>query len=126
MGKLTTLSRLLLVCSFAFLISTLDANKASAAPTVAKDSLTQTASTSYRPAEVEAKGTGALKTDCPKGQFYDIAHARCYSCPKGYGRTGNAVTSDKACSRKTSKILNNAKYQFQNSNAVSWPAKFTD
>ena len=39
------------------------------------------------------------KTNCPKGAFLDIGLGRCYSCPRGYQRTTQAVTHQRACSR---------------------------
>jgi hypothetical protein len=38
-----------------------------------------------------------LKTDCKKGEFFDIGKRRCYSCPSGYKRSVASVTGDKAC-----------------------------
>jgi len=46
------------------------------------------------------RGTGLLRTDCPRGAFWD-PNGRCYSCPGGYGRSLEyGVTSSKACFRR--------------------------
>ncbi|MEM1324652.1 MAG: hypothetical protein AAGI23_01800 [Bacteroidota bacterium] len=45
------------------------------------------------------KGNGS---DCPtkyKGSFLDVGRGECWSCPAGYGRTLEAVDSEKACSK---------------------------
>jgi hypothetical protein len=48
-----------------------------------------------------ARGTGILGTDCPKGsgQFWDGSNGMCHSCPSGFSRTANAVSSSAACSQ---------------------------
>ena len=52
---------------------------------------------SHRPATRRGASTGTvLKTDCPKGQFWD-PNGSCYSCPSGYARTAAPVTSPEAC-----------------------------
>lgn len=40
-----------------------------------------------------------MKTDCPKGQFWDAIDGYCYSCPSGYKRTGYSVRDKRACSK---------------------------
>ncbi len=42
------------------------------------------ASTEFRRIEERGKGTGWFGTDCPGGQFWDIADGNCHSCPDGY------------------------------------------
>ncbi len=42
------------------------------------------------------RGHGALGTDCARGQFWD-PNGNCYSCPDGFTRTLNPVTSPAAC-----------------------------
>lgn len=54
----------------------------------------------FKPAEKHARGTGLLKTDCPRGQFWD-PNGYCYSCPSDYNRTADPVTSPRACARST-------------------------
>lgn len=56
------------------------------------------ASTAFTAAQKHTRGTGLLKTDCPKGQFWD-PNGYCYSCPRDYNRSGEAVTSSRACTR---------------------------
>jgi hypothetical protein len=48
------------------------------------------------PAQGYGRGRGPLGTDCAAGQFWD-PNGNCYSCPKGYTRTLNPVTSREAC-----------------------------
>jgi hypothetical protein len=48
------------------------------------------------PAARFGRGSGAIGTDCPAGQFWD-PNGWCYVCPKGYTRTLNAVDTPKAC-----------------------------
>jgi len=45
------------------------------------------------------RGTGLLRTDCPRGQFWD-PNGYCWSCPSGYGRTAHPVTHGRACARR--------------------------
>lgn len=46
------------------------------------------------------RGTGLLRTDCPKGAFWD-PNGRCYSCPGGYNRSLEyGVTSARACYKR--------------------------
>jgi hypothetical protein len=42
------------------------------------------ASTEFKPAIENGKGTGFFGTDCPSGQFWDVADGKCHSCPSGY------------------------------------------
>ena len=44
------------------------------------------------------RGSGLLKTDCAKGQFWD-PNGYCFSCPRGYTRTAAPVTAGNACAR---------------------------
>ena len=44
------------------------------------------------------RGKGLLRTDCPRGQFWD-PNGYCWSCPKGYTRTAYPVTHKRACTR---------------------------
>lgn len=46
-----------------------------------------------------SRATGLIKTDCPRGQFWDGSTGYCYSCRSGYRRTGYAVSDSRACSR---------------------------
>lgn len=56
-----------------------------------------------RPAKYEGKPS----TTCPSGQFYDLE--ACWSCPSGYSRSGDGVTTDTACHKITSKdVFNDA------------------
>jgi len=57
------------------------------------------ARTVFAKATRHGRGTGLLRTDCRKGQFWD-PNGYCWSCPGGYGRTTQAVTSAKACSKR--------------------------
>lgn len=50
----------------------------------------------YSKAKKEGKAVG----ECPKGSFFDIGTWSCFSCPKGFNRTGFAVDTDKACSKE--------------------------
>lgn len=45
------------------------------------------------------RGTGLLKTDCARGQFWD-PNGNCYSCPSGFNRSAAPVTASNACSRR--------------------------
>jgi hypothetical protein len=42
------------------------------------------ATTDFRQALEHGKGSGWLGTNCPGGQFWDIADGKCHSCPAGY------------------------------------------
>ena len=42
------------------------------------------------------RGTGLVRTDCPRGQFWD-PNGFCWNCPSGYRRTAHPVTSGNAC-----------------------------
>jgi hypothetical protein len=44
------------------------------------------------------RGTGLIKTDCPKGQFIHFDRF-CYSCPAGYIRTGSGIGASDACAK---------------------------
>lgn len=48
------------------------------------------------PATRHGGGRGALGTDCARNQFWD-PNGSCYSCPEGFTRTLNPVTSPAAC-----------------------------
>ena len=49
---------------------------------------------------------GRPKRFCPKGAFFDPRNGgECWSCPKGWHRTVNPVTSAKACSKKLLGVL---------------------
>lgn len=45
-----------------------------------------------------SKATGLIKTECPRGQFWDGSTGYCYSCKSGYRRTAYAVSDSRACS----------------------------
>jgi Ricin-type beta-trefoil lectin domain/Tectonin domain len=67
------------------------------------DSMVHTVATKHK------KGTGVLKTNCPKAtkdkdaQFWDaIDGGNCWSCPNKFTRTGHSVKSAKACIGKKS------------------------
>jgi len=47
---------------------------------------------------VAATFVSDVKYSCPAGSFFD-ANGRCYSCPANYGRTADAVTTDRACAK---------------------------
>lgn len=42
------------------------------------------------------RGTGVVRTDCPRGQFWD-PNGYCWTCPSGHKRTAHPVTSANAC-----------------------------
>jgi hypothetical protein len=50
----------------------------------------------YRPATRTGAATGLLKTDCPRGTFWD-PNGNCYTCPTNYNRTVASVTDRQAC-----------------------------
>ncbi|MBI2957106.1 MAG: hypothetical protein HYY26_07335 [Acidobacteria bacterium] len=52
----------------------------------------------FRRATRHGRGTGLLRTDCPRGQFWD-PNGYCWSCPSGFRRTGHGVTDPRACAR---------------------------
>jgi len=55
-----------------------------------------------------AKYEGKPGTSCPSGQFYDLE--ACWSCPSGYARSGDHVTTDTACHKITDKdVFSDAK-----------------
>ncbi|WP_156111668.1 tectonin domain-containing protein [Thalassospira australica] len=55
-----------------------------------------------------AKYEGKPGTSCPSGQFYDLE--ACWSCPSGYSRSGDHVTTGTACHKVTDKdIFSDAK-----------------
>ena len=47
-------------------------------------------------AERHGRGKGLLRTDCPRGQFWD-PNGYCWTCPRGYARTAAKVTAGNAC-----------------------------
>lgn len=65
----------------------------------------------FAKAQGPRRGTGLLKTDCPRGWFFDIGRGRCYRCPNGYKRTVYAVDSNSACVRHTGPSRTRAKYR---------------
>lgn len=62
----------------------------------------------------KADKKGSAKLTCPKGAFLDprlddwSKGPECWSCPKGYGRTAEPVTSDKACLREGGEVFDKA------------------
>jgi hypothetical protein len=60
------------------------------------DACEQPAHQKFSGATRHGRGTGLVKTDCPRGQFWD-PNGFCWSCPGGYGRTAHPVTSGNAC-----------------------------
>lgn len=57
-------------------------------------------STDFRGVIEHAKGTGIFGTDCPSGQFWDIADGKCHSCPAGYNmQVLEPVHSGKKCAK---------------------------
>lgn len=52
------------------------------------------------PATFVAEAVGV----CPPGTFVDIGAGGCYTCPDGFNRTGDAVTSATACSKLDSTV----------------------
>jgi hypothetical protein len=50
----------------------------------------------------KAEYTGKAVGKCPSGSFFDIGTWSCYTCPRGYNRTGFAVDTPKACSKQVS------------------------
>ena len=61
----------------------------------------------FAKATQHGRGYGPLGTNCANGQFWD-PNGYCYSCPSGYNRTGYAVTSSKACSKRVSSAFSAA------------------
>ncbi len=58
------------------------------------------AATDFKRAIEHAKGTGWFGTDCPGGQFWDIADGKCHSCPSGYSmQVLEHVHGDRKCAR---------------------------
>ena len=58
------------------------------------------ASTELRRAIENDKGTGWFGTNCPGGQFWDIADGRCHSCPSGYNMLVlEHVHGDRKCAK---------------------------
>jgi len=76
--------------------------KRSAAHVDAKNACFIAAGRKHSKVREHSKATGLLKTDCPKGQFWDGADGKCHSCPSGYKRSTAHVHSDKACFRSYS------------------------
>ena len=62
-------------------------------------------SAAFSRAQRHARGTGLVRTDCPRGQFWDPIDGHCYSCPGGYNRTADPVTSPRACARAVKKVF---------------------
>jgi len=60
------------------------------------DACEQPAQQKFSGATRHGRGTGLVRTDCPRGQFWD-PNGYCWSCPAAYGRTANPVTSGNAC-----------------------------
>ena len=60
------------------------------------DACEQPAHQKFSGATRHGRGTGVVRTDCPRGKFWD-PNGYCWSCPAGYGRTAHPVTSGKAC-----------------------------
>lgn len=52
------------------------------------------------PATFVAEAVGV----CPAGSFVDIGAGGCFTCPDGFNRTGDAVTSATACSKLDSSV----------------------
>lgn len=48
----------------------------------------------------KAKYTGKAVGKCPQGSFFDIGTWACFTCPRGYNRTGFAVDTPQACSKQ--------------------------
>lgn len=84
--------------------------KRTAAAVTAGNACQRPVYTSYRKSKRHGAGKGIFKTDCSRGQFYDIGKKRCYSCPKHYKRTTSSVTSSRACSRRIGAKNGKAKY----------------
>jgi hypothetical protein len=57
------------------------------------------ATTLHQKGTRHGQGTGLLRTDCPRGQFWD-PNGYCWSCPSGYTRTVAPVTDGRACARE--------------------------
>jgi hypothetical protein len=58
------------------------------------------ASTDFRRANENNKGTGWFGTDCPGGQFWDIVDGKCHSCPDGYAmQVLEHVHGDRKCAK---------------------------
>ncbi len=55
--------------------------------------------------------------NCPKGAFYDVGLASCWSCPKDYKRTLAAVTADNACKQT---IFHHSKAKFEQDANLAW------
>jgi len=76
-----------------------DGYKRSAAHVDAKNACFVAAREDFQKIRRHARGKGLLKTDCPKGQFWDAIDGYCYSCPSGYNRTAYSVRDKRACSK---------------------------
>lgn len=58
------------------------------------------ATTDFKRVNEHGKGTGWFSTDCPSGQFWDIADGNCHSCPSGYSmQVLEHVHGDHKCAR---------------------------
>lgn len=53
-----------------------------------------------QPAKFEAAAVGT----CPKGSFFDIGTWECWTCPAGYNRTAEGVSTSRACSKPDKSI----------------------
>jgi len=71
--------------------------KRSAAHVDAKNACFVPAGEKFSKIKRHAKGKGLLRTDCPKGQFWDAIDGYCYSCPSGFRRTAYSVRDNRAC-----------------------------
>lgn len=58
------------------------------------------ATTDFRRANENGKGTGFFGTDCGSGQFWDIVDGNCHSCPSGYSmQVLEHVHGDRKCAK---------------------------
>ncbi len=51
-------------------------------------------------AKLESKALGT----CPNGTFFDIGLWQCWQCPAGFGRSGAAVDTERACSKPDANV----------------------
>lgn len=56
-----------------------------------------------------AKKARKFTLKCDKGSFLDIGLMQCWSCPEGYHRSEDAVTSSRACVKRTTRPAAHAK-----------------
>lgn len=73
----------------------------SVAPVEWADACVLPAKEEFKKISRHSRATGILRTDCPRGQFWDAIDGYCYSCPSGFGRTGYSVKDAKACVKTT-------------------------